>query len=122
MPSQRLPAYPVAPQHEPPKNRPIGEPVERRIEERTPFRRPFQQPGHDSVYRVGKHERRDDHRAPKQFPAWVESEGTYHDAQRSDDRDGVRTNSEPRSEEHTSELQSRGHLVCRLLLEKKKIT
>src|SRR2546429_1545905 len=31
------------------------------------------------------------------------------------DRDG------PRSEEHTSELQSRLHLVCRLLLEKKKI-
>src|SRR5215208_7889988 len=29
-------------------------------------------------------------------------------------RDGAR------SEEHTSELQSRGHLVCRLLLEKKK--
>src|SRR5690625_6794921 len=27
---------------------------------------------------------------------------------------------EMRSEEHTSELQSRGHLVCRLLLEKKK--
>src|SRR5690554_8048207 len=26
-----------------------------------------------------------------------------------------------RSEEHTSELQSRPHLVCRLLLEKKKI-
>src|SRR5437870_9731650 len=25
-----------------------------------------------------------------------------------------------RSEEHTSELQSRGHLVCRLLLEKKQ--
>src|SRR5207253_4020521 len=33
-------------------------------------------------------------------------------------RDGVTT--EARSEEHTSELQSRGHLVCRLLLEKKK--
>src|SRR3989442_11516392 len=30
---------------------------------------------------------------------------------------GVR---DPRSEEHTSELQSRPHLVCRLLLEKKK--
>src|SRR5690625_6190953 len=29
---------------------------------------------------------------------------------------------ERRSEEHTSELQSRGHLVCRLLLEKKKRT
>src|SRR5439155_4168270 len=28
--------------------------------------------------------------------------------------------SSARSEEHTSELQSRGHLVCRLLLEKKK--
>src|SRR3989442_3048554 len=27
----------------------------------------------------------------------------------------------PRSEEHTSELQSRPHLVCRLLLEKKKL-
>src|SRR5437660_5288134 len=27
---------------------------------------------------------------------------------------------ELRSEEHTSELQSRGHLVCRLLLEKKQ--
>src|SRR5689334_24320044 len=28
----------------------------------------------------------------------------------------------PRSEEHTSELQSQFHLVCRLLLEKKKKT
>src|SRR5690625_6192199 len=27
-----------------------------------------------------------------------------------------------RSEEHTSELQSRGHLVCRLLLEKKNLS
>src|SRR5690625_6922183 len=31
------------------------------------------------------------------------------------------TASTPRSEEHTSELQSRGHLVCRLLLEKKNL-
>src|SRR5256884_2517333 len=30
-------------------------------------------------------------------------------------------NMDMRSEEHTSELQSRLHLVCRLLLEKKKI-
>src|SRR5437660_8568217 len=36
--------------------------------------------------------------------AWVQSEEAIH----------------RRSEEHTSELQSRGHLVCRLLLEKKK--
>src|SRR3712207_8816545 len=35
------------------------------------------------------------------------------------DREGSR---EGRSEEHTSELQSRQYLVCRLLLEKKKIT
>src|SRR5207244_13209437 len=31
-----------------------------------------------------------------------------------------RTKGRPRSEEHTSELQSPDHLVCRLLLEKKK--
>src|SRR6478672_13780919 len=33
---------------------------------------------------------------------------------------GRRTCHRPRSEEHTSELQSRSDLVCRLLLEKKK--
>src|SRR5690625_6093675 len=33
---------------------------------------------------------------------------------------GIGKNAPFRSEEHTSELQSRGHLVCRLLLEKKK--
>src|SRR5207253_7221848 len=43
----------------------------------------------------------------------VAHEGRIDDRRRPDD--------EPRSEEHTSELQSRGHLVCRLLLEKKKI-
>src|SRR5437660_2409029 len=32
---------------------------------------------------------------------------------------GTISAAEMRSEEHTSELQSRGHLVCRLLLEKK---
>src|SRR5690625_2202110 len=32
---------------------------------------------------------------------------------------GMKTTGGVRSEEHTSELQSRGHLVCRLLLEKK---
>src|SRR5437870_8272460 len=34
---------------------------------------------------------------------------------------GERAPGARRSEEHTSELQSRGQLVCRLLLEKKKI-
>src|SRR5690554_7168977 len=33
---------------------------------------------------------------------------------------GLANNTFKRSEEHTSELQSRPHLVCRLLLEKKK--
>src|SRR3712207_7514088 len=36
-------------------------------------------------------------------------------------RDVMRTASDGRSEEHTSELQSRQYLVCRLLLEKKKM-
>src|SRR5436305_7629152 len=35
-------------------------------------------------------------------------------------RDQARVSKAFRSEEHTSELQSRPHLVCRLLLEKKK--
>src|SRR5207253_10422637 len=37
----------------------------------------------------------------------------------SDEGDDQRAAAVLRSEEHTSELQSRGHLVCRLLLEKK---
>src|SRR5690625_3753342 len=36
------------------------------------------------------------------------------------DIDGIAAELWARSEEHTSELQSRGHLVCRLLLEKKE--
>src|SRR5690625_1990608 len=44
-----------------------------------------------------------------------EGGGTYADAENADE-----LAEEMRSEEHTSELQSRGHLVCRLLLEKKK--
>src|SRR5690625_6454506 len=41
----------------------------------------------------------------------------YFDKQR---KQSIVKHSLRRSEEHTSELQSRGHLVCRLLLEKKK--
>src|SRR5207253_8879255 len=41
---------------------------------------------------------------------------------RSPDATSARCACVTRSEEHTSELQSRGHLVCRLLLEKKKKT
>src|SRR5438552_10211137 len=39
---------------------------------------------------------------------------------RGPDRPRPRNSSTSRSEEHTSELQSPDHLVCRLLLEKKK--
>src|SRR2546430_8273881 len=39
---------------------------------------------------------------------------------RSVERCAARVTSSPRSEEHTSELQSQSNLVCRLLLEKKK--
>src|SRR5438874_1612060 len=45
---------------------------------------------------------------PRQSLQWMTSTGK------------VSTNSTARSEEHTSELQSRRDLVCRLLLEKKK--
>src|SRR2546422_8256144 len=45
--------------------------------------------------------------------AWAAAEGGHEGGLISLDRS--------RSEEHTSELQSRLHLVCRLLLEKKKI-
>src|SRR3712207_7113135 len=43
------------------------------------------------------------------------------DGERSGGVPGVRSLVRCRSEEHTSELQSRQYLVCRLLLEKKKI-
>src|SRR5690554_6546558 len=39
---------------------------------------------------------------------------------RAGNQHGLLYNQTQRSEEHTSELQSRPHLVCRLLLEKKK--
>src|SRR2546427_4001424 len=37
-------------------------------------------------------------------------------------RNGCSRPGDPRSEEHTSELQSQSNIVCRLLLEKKKAT
>src|SRR3712207_7156130 len=44
-----------------------------------------------------------------------------HEHRPQDEREPERAEQErPRSEEHTSELQSRQYLVCRLLLEKKK--
>src|SRR2546422_7751637 len=48
---------------------------------------------------------------------------SYHTGLLGEDNDGrvaIGCEAHARSEEHTSELQSRLHLVCRLLLEKKK--
>src|SRR5689334_23671426 len=59
---------------------------------------------------VAEHVAQDDRRPAKE----AASEGVRHVAD-AWPRDVVR-----RSEEHTSELQSQFHLVCRLLLEKKK--
>src|SRR5439155_25190700 len=60
---------------------------------------------------------------------WSRRARPHADPDRGHERDGRirlparrRTHGQARSEEHTSELQSRGHLVCRLLLEKKKKT
>src|SRR2546422_3817229 len=46
---------------------------------------------------------------------------SHRDAAAREAEGAVRERGSERSEEHTSELQSRLHLVCRLLLEKKKI-
>src|SRR2546430_8750420 len=47
-------------------------------------------------------------------------QGTYIDTQHSAIDRLIENIRNPRSEEHTSELQSQSNLVCRLLLEKKK--
>src|SRR3712207_6872133 len=63
------------------------------------------------------------------YPVWVETASEHFTARHSElDADGAalvldmpeRTRERLRSEEHTSELQSRQYLVCRLLLVKKK--
>src|SRR5690625_4777006 len=50
----------------------------------------------------------------------IESTGRFTDRENAQKHIDAGAKKVIRSEEHTSELQSRGHLVCRLLLEKKK--
>src|SRR5690554_7490618 len=57
------------------------------------------------------------HRHASLLHAACDGKGQICDKHRADDRSH---DNDCRSEEHTSELQSRPHLVCRLLLEKKK--
>src|SRR5690625_6918671 len=54
-------------------------------------------------------------------PAGGAAEGDVADGHQRAAHAPGRSHQDERSEEHTSELQSRGHLVCRLLLEKKKM-
>src|SRR2546425_7469413 len=66
---------------------------------------------------VGRGAARGTAREPRRVPLEHRGTGRALDRHRGARRRGVR-----RSEEHTSELQSLAYLVCRLLLEKKKIT
>src|SRR5690554_7396467 len=57
-----------------------------------------------------------------QVSCWlIRQNQTWLISQCSGNRNSLSLTTRERSEEHTSELQSRPHLVCRLLLEKKKI-
>src|SRR3712207_7105904 len=63
------------------------------------------------------------HRRPGAQDAGDEREGEEgHRLPRGRARPGGARTAQPRSEEHTSELQSRQYLVCRLLLDKKKVS
>src|SRR3989449_7011549 len=77
----------------------------------TLFRSPACRP---SQHRVGSNHT-DAKIRPRERRAGVEAEPSEAQNERADER-----HRDVRSEEHTSELQSRLHLVCRLLLEKKK--
>src|SRR2546430_17620295 len=56
---------------------------------------------------------------PELVAAWREGAEVVRATRRSRAETGARTT---RSEEHTSELQSQSNIVCRLLLEKKKLS
>src|SRR3989442_9084816 len=61
-------------------------------------------------------------RGPRRRPLWVCSPGPGSGGRALGCPQRQQQPAADRSEEHTSELQSRPHLVCRLLLEKKKKT
>src|SRR3712207_7684442 len=59
---------------------------------------------------------------PTTGPGWTRRRGANPERHPGRAARWVRLLADRRSEEHTSELQSRQYLVCRLLLEKKKTT
>src|SRR2546422_4183227 len=71
-----------------------------------------------TLFRSREHDRGPAEEAPSEVVALVPDGRPRHVVGR--EARVVRLQREFRSEEHTSELQSRLHLVCRLLLEKKK--
>src|SRR5690348_17782627 len=81
----------------------------RRRERRAARGARVQDPLHERAHRPGRHPRRRRPLIPRPLHR--------HERERREARDEGE-----RSEEHTSELQSPVHLVCRLLLEKKKTT
>src|SRR5438552_9745292 len=60
--------------------------------------------------------------APREPPALRGDRGVPVTRMDEDDRAPAGLEAQDRSEEHTSELQSPDHIVCRLLLEKKNFT
>src|SRR5690625_5879190 len=54
------------------------------------------------------------------FAEMLVADASVKNAKNKDEKISLLEDKIQRSEEHTSELQSRGHLVCRLLLENKK--
>src|SRR5207244_12564267 len=70
--------------------------------------------------RDSRHSHHDLSRAGGAFPKWDRRLACLRFVKHSHDGRDRRKNFGLRSEEHTSELQSPDHLVCRLLLEKKK--
>src|SRR2546426_6524353 len=75
---------------------------------------------------TGNHLQLPDRRISRECAALVYEKGDFRLQDRGQRRglfiNGERVDSRPRSEEHTSELQSPCNLVCRLLLEKKNNT
>src|SRR5207253_9267768 len=75
----------------------------------------FTDPATTAIYTLSLHDALPIYRQPRSRPAVCSADRRTLTPSSARSRAGA-----ARSEEHTSELQSRGHLVCRLLLEKKK--
>src|SRR2546422_5819106 len=73
-----------------------------------------------TLFRSGGGQQETDRREPDVFLDEVGAEAQEEHGDRRDHEQPLTGDGIERSEEHTSELQSRLHLVCRLLLEKKK--